>query len=339
MRPGSERESRPFGIERLFQHGGDIKSAERAFPDAPRPWLDLSTGINPVPYPLPPLEPPVWTRLPEPAELQGLQEAASARYGAAPDRIVAAPGTQALIQWLPVLFPSRRVAILGPTYAEHERSWRASGASVVTVSALEPGDADAFVLVNPNNPDGRSLGRDEVLALADRMAARKGLLVVDEAFMDFGEDSIAADPPSSAIVLRSFGKAYGLAGVRLGFAVAEAERAARIRSALGPWPVSGAAIEIGRMALANTAWLREARARLQDDGAWLDAALAAAGFESAGAAPLFRLARHPEAQSRFLRLCAAGVLTRPFPAQKTLLRFGVPRREDRPRLAEALRPL
>ena len=230
--------------QRLFQHGGDINSARLAFPGAPEPWLDLSTGINPVPYPVGALDPGLWTRLPAPAEIAALEQAAAARYGAPAAHVVAAPGAQALIQWLPRLFPAPAVAIPGPTYGGHATAWRAAGARVV--DRVQPG-APA-VIVNPNNPDGRRYSPAELRG----MAAQASLLVVDEAFADF--DAASAAPPE-AVVLRSFGKAYGLAGVRLGFAIARPEIAATIRAALGAWAVSGPAVEIGRRALADAAWL------------------------------------------------------------------------------------
>ncbi len=325
---------------RLFQHGGDINSARRAFPEAATPWIDLSTGINPVPYPLPPLPAELWTLLPAPGELESLQVAAGLRYGVAPDSVVAAPGAQSLIQWLPRLFSAPRVAILSPTYGGHETAWRASGAEVDPVDSVEALEgARRAVLVNPNNPDGRLLPRRRVLALAQAIAARGGVTIVDESFMDLEADSVAPDLAPSTVVLRSFGKFYGLAGLRLGFAIARPDIAARFREALGSWPISGAAIEIGRLALGDTGWLDVTRERLQVDGAWLDRQLIEAGFEIAGSAPLFRLARHAQARTRFARLCRAGVLTRPFAAREDLLRFGVPRLADRKRVRLALEAL
>ena len=137
-------------------------------------------------------------------------------------------------------------------------------------------------------------------------------------------------------MLRSFGKVYGLAGVRLGFALADVARAQEIRAALGPWAVSGAAIEIGRGALSDNAWLAETKGRLGEDVRWLDAVLAQAGFELVGGTLLFRLVRHPDAARRFERLCSAGILTRPFAAASEWLRFGIPGADDRARLREAL---
>jgi len=320
-----------FAFERLFQHGGDINSAEAAFPEAPRPWIDLSTGLNPVPYPVPALDAARWARLPAPAEIEALQAAAGARYGATAPRVVVAAGAQAIIQWLPRLFPASRVAILGPTYSGHESAWRAAGTRILR--APEPGAA--VVVVNPNNPDGRRLP----LRRLRELARAASLLVVDEAFADFEAETLCADSPPATIVLRSFGKAYGLAGVRLGFAVAEPEIAGVLREALGAWPVSGPALEIGRRALADATWLAAARARLEADARWLDDLLVAAGFALVGGTLLFRLARRADARAAFVTLCAQGVLTRPFRAEPEWLRFGLPRPGDRARVEAALRGL
>jgi cobalamin biosynthetic protein CobC len=322
-------------LQRLFEHGGDINSAAAAFPEAPAPWIDLSTGINPIAYPLPELPPEVWTRLPSPADLTSLLRAAAARYGVAPECVAAAPGAQALIQMLPRLFPAKRVAIAGPTYAGHATAWRAAGAEIV--NDLE--GASHIVVVNPNNPDGRRLGRDALRRLADQAASGRGLLIVDEAFSDFEPASFAEENAPATVVLRSFGKAYGLAGLRLGFALARPEIAEALREALGSWPVSGPAIAIGRKALADTVWLEGAAARLGEDARGLDARLMQAGFAVLGGTPLFRLARRPDASQAFARLARAGVLTRPFRDAPNWLRFGIPAPEQRARVAAALQTL
>jgi cobalamin biosynthetic protein CobC len=312
-------------------HGGDLGEAARRFPDAPRPWIDLSTGINPVSYPVPELPESAWTRLPGRAAEEALLEAAAARYGV-PSKamIVAAPGTQALIQLLPRLVPRSRIAIVGPTYQEHQACWSRAGHEVRLVPSLE--DSDVVVVVNPNNPTGRLFAPAE-------LAKVKGLLVVDEAFIDFlpREMSLAGDLPERAVVLRSFGKTYGLAGVRLGFAIAQRDMASRIRAELGPWAVPGPALEIGRRALNDGAWLRAARERLVADSARLDGLLRKAGFEIAGGTLLFRLARHPSATIFVQRLGQQGIHVRFFPAAPDQLRFGLPGNDEAfRRLAAAL---
>ena len=308
---------------RLARHGGDIPAARAAFPDAPAPWIDLSTGINPVPYGLPPIEPAAWAALPGREAERTLAEAAERAYGARPGTVVAAPGTGALIAWLARLHPARRVGILGVTYGEHSRAWRAGGAVVETVaSPRDLAGFDAAVVVNPNNPDGRRVPAADLAAVARGI----GLLVVDEAFADVVPRglSLAPDPPGNVVVLRSFGKFYGLAGLRLGFAVACEPWAGRLAGALGPWAVSGPALAVGARALADDAWAEAARARLAGDAARLDALLGEAGFSVVGGTSLFRLAAAADAPARFEALARAGILTRPFAARPEVLRFGLP---------------
>jgi cobalamin biosynthetic protein CobC len=318
------------GAGELRYHGGNINAARTLYPDAPEPWIDLSTGINPAPYPVGLIAASAWSRLPEAADLAALEATARVAYGAPPDAgIVAAPGTQALIQWLPRLFPARRVGVLGFTYQEHATCWREAGAAVTSVHALaELADYDFGIVVNPNNPDGRVVSPEQLAEVAQRMAGGGGRMIVDEAFMDLiGRQSSLLPhlPAHGAIVLRSFGKAYGLAGVRLGFAAGPPEDCARLRQAIGPWAVSGPAIDVGRRALADDTWLTETAGRLQRSADRLDGMLLAAGFDGVGGTPLFRLGRRSGAGEVFDQLCRAGILTRPFQARPDWLRFGIPR--------------
>ena len=326
-------------------HGGSVAAGRRLFPNAPEPWIDLSTGINPFPYSAMDLPPHAFSRLPEPDDLAALEAAASDAYGASPlAAAVAAPGTQCLISLLPHLFRYRRVRIIGPTYAEHARAWTAAGSAVscspgLPETELDPAGADVVVLCNPNNPDGRTAAPARLLGLAARMAAAGGLLLVDEAFADL-EDGISLAPylpRPGLIVLRSFGKTYGLAGLRLGFALAPQAEAAAIREALGPWPVSGPAIAIGRKALADAPWRRQARARLDAACRRLDRLVPAAGLKTIGGTRLFRL-MEGDAQGCFARLGGAGILIRRFPEHPGWLRFGLPGHEQHwQRLEAALR--
>ena len=241
--------------------------------------------------------------------------------------IVAAPGTQALIQLLPRLVPISRVEILGPTYEEHEACWMRHGHRVSVVRDLDRIDrADVVVVVNPDNPTGRVVAVGRLRAVASALAKRNGLLVVDEAFIDVLPEatSMTSDLPPATIVLRSFGKAYGLAGLRLGFAIADASFARRIRAELGPWAVSGPALRIGEAALRDPHWLAETTVRLQSDQQRLDAMLEAAGFTVLGGTPLFRLARHLEAMKIAERLGRHGIHVRTFPRELQWLRFGQP---------------
>jgi cobalamin biosynthetic protein CobC len=311
-------------IGKTVAHGGDLGDVRRRHPDAPQPWIDLSTGINPLPYPVADLPADAWSRLPSHDAEQALIATAAQRYRCDPGQLVAAPGTQALIQVLPRLMPRSRVAIVGPTYAEHELNWRRHGHDVAVVESLDAADTDVVVVVNPDNPTGRLLPTEALRGVGAR------LLVVDEAFVDLlpHEASLAGRLPDNAIVLRSFGKVYGLAGLRLGFAIAPAPVAARLREELGPWAISGPALAIGATALADDAWLEETAARLADDVRRLDALLVSAGFNLVGGTPLFRLVSHPKAQEKVEDLARQGIHVRAFGHQPTWLRFGLPRGDE-----------
>jgi cobalamin biosynthetic protein CobC len=322
-------------------HGGDVDDARRQFPRAPQPWIDLSTGINPEPYPLPAFEAEAWTRLPQHAAEAALLRAAARSYGV-PDTgmVVAGAGTQALLQLVPRLMQSTQVAVVGPTYAEHALAWRRAGHEVADIDDLAAArSARVIVVVNPNNPTGRTFLAPKLAALAQELAGRGGLLVVDEAFADFLPSEVSAIPelPPATLVLRSFGKAYGLAGVRLGFAIAQQRMAQRLREALGPWAVSGPALIIGARALDDRLWLARARKALEAAGTRLDRLLIGAGFNIEGATPLFRLTSHPQAAHMADALGLRGIHVRRFPECVTWLRFGLPGPESAwLRLEEAL---
>lgn len=313
-----------------IEHGGSLATAEARFGRPADGWVDLSTGINPWPYPLPPLADAAWTRLPERADVDRLAATAAACYGApAGSSLAVAPGTQALLQLVPRLLRPAPAAVLEPTYGEHAPSWRLAGHPVTAVASLAEADAAGavhVVVVNPNNPDGRVVPPAALLAAADRLAARGGWLLVDEAFADVVPDaSVAAAVGRPGLcVLRSFGKFYGLAGVRLGFALGPAALIRRVDAALGPWATSGPAIAVGQTALADGNWAGAMRDRLRQAAARLDCQLAAGGLTVVGGTPLYRLVRSDRAAEVHARLGAAGILVRAFPTQPDWLRFGLP---------------
>lgn len=325
-----------------LEHGGDLSAARRLFPGAPEPFVDLSTGINPYPYPLPRLPSALFERLPQADALARLIDLAAKAYGApSPACVVAAPGTQSLLPLVAALKPAGQAAILGPTYAEHARALALAGHRAIETRELDRlADADLAIVVNPNNPDGRLFATADLLALAERLGRRASILVIDEAFMDVGPPkmSLAGEVMrDNIVVLRSFGKFFGLAGVRLGFAIASENIAARLRVSLGPWAVSGPAIAIGAAALADDAWIGSTRLRLTQAALRLDSILAGAGLEVVGGTSLFRLAEMPDAAAIYATLGRAGILVRRFSEHPTWLRFGLPGNEQAwERLAKAL---
>jgi cobalamin biosynthesis protein CobC len=310
-------------------HGGDLAAARRLFPAAPRPFVDLSTGINPHPYRLPRMPAAAFTRLPDADAIAALAKTAAQAYGApSAAHVVAAPGTQILLPLVARLVPPGRAAIIAPTYGEFARAAALAGHDVVEVRDVsEVRDAQIVLVGNPNNPDGRLFARDQLIALAKGLRARGGLLVVDEAFMDVGpaNESLASDAAiGNVVVLRSFGKFFGLAGLRLGFALAAPPRAARLAAVLGPWAVSGPALAIGTAALGDKTWIERMRKRLPAAAKKLDAMLTGAGLDIVGGTDLFRLARTPRGRALFDHLGRAGILVRRFPKQIEWLRFGLP---------------
>jgi cobalamin biosynthesis protein CobC len=313
-------------------HGGDVGAARRLFPSAPEPFIDLSTGINPHSYPLPQLPSDVFARLPEQAAVDRLATIAAESYGApSAAHVVAAPGTQILLPLAAGLVPPGRAVVLGPTYAEHVRAAALVGHAVTEVADIESlGDADLAIAVNPNNPDGRLVEKAVLLGLANELRSHGGLLVVDEAFMDVGPDgaSLANEVAcGNIVVLRSFGKFFGLAGIRLGFAIATPEITARLRGLLGPWAVAGPAIAIGHVALVDRSWARAMRCRLAKSAARLDMLLTDAGLDVVGGTSLFRLVRTHMATQLFHHLGRNGILVRHFPDEPLWLRFGLPASE------------
>ena len=299
----------------LTHHGGRVDQAALLFPDAPQPWIDLSTGINPRPWR--PAEPLSFDlgRLPTFRELAGLEEAAADAFGASPETVVAVPGTEIALRLLHRLDlppPYRHVV---PGYRTHAEAF--AGGRPITLAEVErnPG---TLLFANPGNPTGDVLPADHIRALDG-----PGWLVVDEAFADAVPGaSIAADLPPRTIVLRSFGKFFGLAGVRLGFVIAPPAIVAAVRRALGDWPVSTPAIHYGTAAYRDTRWIAATRAALAEHAARLDAVLLRHGLHPRGDCPLFRLVDPHE--PLFDRLARAGILTRPFDDHPCRLRFGLP---------------
>jgi cobalamin biosynthesis protein CobC len=241
---------------------------------------------------------------------------------------VPAPGTQMLLPLVAGLVAPGRAAILTPGYAGHARAAALAGHRVQAIRGVEEcGDAALVIVGNPNNPDGRLFGRDTLLALAEDLRRRQGVLVVDEAFMDVGPQasSLAADVGcGNVVVLRSFGKFFGLAGLRLGFALAAPPVAARLGAVLGPWPVSGPAVAVATQALADTIWIERTRRRLDKAARRLDGILAGLALTVVGGTSLFRLAQTPAANALFQHLGQAGVYARAFPDHADWLRFGLP---------------
>lgn len=303
-------------------HGGGLDAAAATYGGTRRDWLDLSTGINPVPYPVQDISLEAWTALPDHTAQTRLTDAARAFWNVPNGaEIVAAPGASALIAQMPGMFFGGRVAIPAPTYNEHAAAFRASGWDVA-----DSDPADLRVLVHPNNPDGR-LWDDPALPA-----------VIDESFCDVTPSAshVELATGDGVVVLKSFGKFWGLAGMRLGFAICAPQNAARLRDGLGPWAVSGPALEIGARALEDIGWARSTRVRLAEDMARLNALMAAFGAEVVGGTDLFGLYDVGDAAAFQDRLAHAHIWSRAFPYSDRWVRLGLPAPEMWPRLEAAL---
>lgn len=325
-----------------MKHGGDLTQAMAEFGGAADEWLDLSTGINPWPYPIRKLPDSAWQRLPSRADEQALLAAARTAYRVPESAgIVAAGGTQALIQLLPRLAADGAVAIVGPTYNEHSAAWSDAGHAIAAIGDLTelPAHVAHAVIVNPNNPDGRITPPHRLAEIAAVLQRRGGWLVIDEAFADVeaGISAVASCGKLPIVILRSFGKFYGLAGIRLGFAITTPDLANRMRTVLGPWAVSGPALHVGAKALGDVHWVLPTRVRLAAQVIKLDGVLIDAGFEIVGGTSLYRLARHRDASALHRRLAQQKIWCRSFDWAKDLLRFGLPENAQAlDRLAAAL---
>ena len=324
-------------------HGGALDGMRAAYPQACAPWIDLSTGINPWPYPETSVSEAALTHLPTRAMYETCQQNMAKAINADPDALLLAPGSELLIRLLPDVIGLRRVAILSPTYGDHAAVWRRAGAEVIeTNNPLNLADhVDAVVVTHPNNPDGRLFDIEALEAARSVLAAHGGWLIMDEAYADLTPAQSFAFRGGSdgLIILRSFGKFFGLAGLRLGALIAPRTVRTTMADRLGVWPVSGAALEIGARAYADALWQSQTRTTLTDASARLDAILRKAGLNPVSSATLFRYVEIADAHSVFERLARNGVYVRRFDWSTTHLRIGLPATQDAEhRLAAALSP-
>lgn len=314
-------------------HGGGLETARRHF--GAGDWIDLSTGINPHPWPRTADMAFDWQRLPDPVALAQLEAVAAVFFGVDACHVCAVPGSEIGLRLTGTLVggPARHFV---PSYRTHGEM--IADCAPIELEAARRHDG-TLILANPNNPDGRLTGAAAMQVLLSARGADDWLLV-DEAFADVDPTmSVTAlvDDGQRLIVFRSFGKFFGLAGVRLGFVIAPQTIVAALRERLGAWPLSAAAIAIGTAAYADRDWIAATRARLPADAAALDAMLTHQGHRPIGDCPLFRLIEVDDAQALFERLARRAILTRPFADQPRWLRIGLPANADtRARLEAAL---
>ncbi len=318
---------------RFYERGGRLDVARALFPDAPEPWIDLSTAVGPWGYPAPPVSAEDMRRFPDAAALQALTAAARRAYRAPPAAdAVPVPGVDVGLSIAPWLFRSpKRVAVLAPAHAGHAAAWEAAGHSVSHIASLDhAGGAAILVAVNPSHIDGRFVPHADLAAAIPPLRRRDGLIVVDESFADAdGSHSLlpAVTRLDYTLVLRSLGPFHGAAGAGLGFAITSHPIAGRFRSALGAYPVTAQALAFGLKAVKDDEWAALQRGRLKEAGEALRETLEAAGLRIIGGAATFRLAACNDTVGLFNRLARLGVLARPF-RDLPALRFGLPKDEE-----------
>lgn len=301
-------------------HGGDIDRAAARFGGGD--WIDLSTGINRRPWPVESLPAQVWQALPTASARERMRNVAAGWFGCAPAHVLPVAGASAAIQMIPRLWPAGHAAVLAPSYNEHAASLKSGGWRVVECRAIEDmAGADLAVVVNPNNPDGREWMPDALAGLARTV----GHLVVDESFADARPDlSLIQGCPDNALILRSFGKFWGLAGLRLGFVVGAPGLLDRLSVAAGPWAVSGPALHVGACAMADRAWADDTIVHHAEAALRLDRIALAAGWRPAGGTHLFRLYDTGDAAAAQDRLAQDRIWSRLFPYCDRWLRLGIP---------------
>jgi len=312
------------------EHGGDLTRASRKYGIPVEGWLDLSTGINPLGYPVPEVPAKDWLRLPGNSE--SLVRAARDYYQT--DYALPVAGTQAAIQALPRLRSHSRVMLGVLTYNEYAHAWKRHGHAVQAVPIGEfdrqLAQTDVLIVCNPNNPTGERIDSVQLLEWHARLSAHGGWLIVDEAYIDITPEASLTSRATrpGLVVLRSLGKFFGLAGARIGFAFASTDLLRAMQDEIGPWTVSGPAQFVASAALADHAWQARTRAALTKAGQQLNALLARAGVAAQGTA-LFQWWQDEQAGELHRELARQAVLTRWFGnAGPGGIRFGLPGIEE-----------
>ena len=309
-------------------HGGNVTAAANEFGLPEDQWIDLSTGINSTSYPDTKLSTEIFRVLPRASNIDCLLKEARTYYKVNNNsQIIAGAGTQSILQSLPLLFPNRKIYILSPTYSEHQYTWEKAGNEVYTVKTLNSIPRNVIaVAVNPNNPNGHKYPVEDLLNLSEKLE----LLIVDEAFCDT-EPNLSIIPHLAnqrILVLRSLGKFFGLAGLRLGFAIGMPEITQHLAIRLGPWSVSGPAAEIGTRALADTLWISRMERILNSQSSRLNSILRRQNFSIVGGTSLFTLIQTNHAYRIYNALAKQGILVRRFENYETWLRIGLPGPEN-----------
>ncbi|NLX19905.1 MAG: pyridoxal phosphate-dependent class II aminotransferase [Desulfobulbus sp.] len=245
-------------------HGGNVVELAKELGCRPEDIVDMSSNINPLGA-LPGLIEHLRgqmgriTSLPE-VDAQGAVRAVAALLGVDGQRVLAGNGTTQFIHTACVVLQSRRVLIVGPTYADYTDSARLHGITpeffltspgcdfAVDVEELGArlAGVDTVFLCNPNNPTGRLISHGELLDLCTRHPGVR--FIIDESYLPFAGDdqSMCQCGLENVIVLWSASKIFGIPGLRVGFLVAGPSVIKRFRGHMQPWCVNSLAQEAVR---------------------------------------------------------------------------------------------
>ena len=259
-----------------LNHGGNLQQASEIYGVSMDAWLDMSTGISPWSYPVDDLPSNVWRDLPPSND--ELIATAKKYYQIDEQNVVVSPGSQLSIRLLPQLFAKSKVALPVLGYQEHALSWKLAGHQLCfyqnveeLIQLIEDGKVDHAVVINPNNPSCEKTTKEKLSYISNSI---KGVLLVDEAFMDFYQTAPSQIPESSfgsaislnaenVIVVRSIGKFFGLAGLRLGFVIGLHPVLQKLQTLFQPWAINHASMLISRQALADTQWQEQQRLKIK----------------------------------------------------------------------------
>ncbi len=309
-----------------IKHGGNLREAAKQYNIPLENWIDLSTGITPRPWRVSKIPSYVWQRLPESDD--DLLAVAQAYYAC--DDLLPIAGSQIAIQSLPYCRKRSRVAIVSPCYAEHPYWWQKAEHEVLLISADDiekylP-SIDVLLLINPNNPDTHFWTVDVLQQWHQQLSAHNGWLIVDEAFMDSTSERSLLNHyrhmPRGLIVLRSIGKFFGLAGIRLGFIAAASNILQKIEAMQGPWAVSHPARYLGQQALSDQKWQVNNRKFLREQSKKLHILLSRY-FKDVDTCHYFCFLQHHQAIDIQYQLAKKGIWIRYF-EDINAIRLGLP---------------
>lgn len=276
----------------MLNHGGQLEKIKAQYSHVTAPWLDLSTGIAPWSWPVGTVPDHVWQRLPESSA--PLCAAAAAFYGCGPEAMLAVAGSQVAIELVPECLrqlSSDVAAEMAPAavaiprwgYGEHGRCWARAGFQLVHYDCASDIDAllvsarvQHVVVINPNNPSAQTTPLTQLQRWQQQLRHSGGYLIVDEAFADSGENlnsALTLGRCDNLVVLRSLGKFFGMAGLRLGFVISGEALQHSLQQRLTLWGVSHPAQWLGERMLLDTDWHFMQRQRIRDAGQRLSALL------------------------------------------------------------------